>query len=173
MFDKKFLQENERKIPIAERLESKTVVLENGCHEFTGGKDKSGYGKIKIGSHQVGAHKVSYLLNVGDYDQTSQELLHSCDNPACVNPAHLKPGTHRENIQDCISKGRHTFQLTQVDGVSARQQAIAEGRPTYHGSMCSKHNTTERSVVNGACVGCREEYKVKKREQRRVARNAA
>ena len=170
MFDRKFLLDNERKIPIAERLESKTVVLDNGCHEFTGGKDSSGYGRLKVGGHQLGAHKVSYLLNVGDFDQRNHELLHSCDNPACVNPVHLRPGTHRENLQECVARGRHVNNFSTTRNFpqreSIRRAATENGLLTYHGNPCQKHGTTLRSVVNGACMECREDYKTAKKQQR-------
>lgn len=173
MFDKKFIDEHPGRTSVRDRLESKIEIRENGCHEFIGGKDSHGYGRIRVGGHQLGAHKVSYLINVGDYDQEKHELMHNCDNPACVNPEHLRPGTHRENIHDSISKGRHTSQNREygpwVEG-GVRQRAIENGLSYYYGSMCEKHGHNLRSVVNGACVYCRQEYNLKKIEQRRVAR---
>ncbi|WP_428985700.1 HNH endonuclease [Sinomonas terricola] len=40
-------------------------------------------------------------------------ILHSCDNPPCVNPGHLRPGTRFDNMQDKVLRGRH-FQSNQT-----------------------------------------------------------
>lgn len=174
MYDTKFLASHTGRIPLAKRLSDKTEIREDGCHVFTGGKDTSGYGRMKVGPAQLGAHKVSYLLNVGDYDQTGMELMHTCDNPACVNPDHITPAPHRQNMLDAIQKGRHkyreNFKLADVANPSSRQIAMAEGRDTYHGSECKKHGATERHVTNGACMICRREYTRMKTEQRRAKR---
>jgi len=45
------------------------------------------------------AHRVSYLLTVGKIAK-GLCIIHSCDNPRCVNPKHLRPATHQENIAD-------------------------------------------------------------------------
>ncbi|ANZ49642.1 putative HNH endonuclease [Erwinia phage Wellington] len=168
MFTKEYLDSLPKRIPIEERLASKTKVTESGCHEYDGVKDRCGYGRFKIGKHSLGAHKVSYLTRVGDYDQ-NLELMHSCDNPACINVDHLTPATHQENMQDCVDKGRHTSQ--HLD--SPRQAAIESGMELYYGSVCEIHGYDLRSVKNGACVFCRDDYNAKKREQRRVARESA
>ena len=51
------------------------------------------------------AHRVSYQLNVGAIPD-GLYVLHSCDNPGCVNPAHLRAGSAKENTHDAISRGR-------------------------------------------------------------------
>lgn len=52
------------------------------------------------------AHVFSYLAFKGKY-RAGRVLLHACDNPRCVNPDHLKPGTQSQNVRDCVRKGRH------------------------------------------------------------------
>lgn len=90
------------------RLYRLSAVKEDGCIEYLGSKDQYGYGRFKIGGKNLGAHKVSYVLHVGDYDQDTLELGHTCDNPSCINPTHLRPITHADNIQECVDKGRHS-----------------------------------------------------------------
>jgi hypothetical protein len=69
-----------------------------------------GYGQVtaKIGGGKqasVSAHKLSYISANGPIPE-GQIVRHSCDNPPCVNPAHLKLGTFRDNTLDAQSKGR-------------------------------------------------------------------
>lgn len=53
------------------------------------------------------AHRVSYQYHYGDLTDDLM-VLHSCDNPKCINPAHLRKGTCSENIQEAFDKGRKT-----------------------------------------------------------------
>ncbi len=54
----------------------------------------------------IGSHRFSYAYHVGGIP-VGLDVLHSCDIPSCVNPAHLRVGTHKENIIECFSKWRH------------------------------------------------------------------
>lgn len=76
----------------------------NVCWEWDGPTDP--YGKLWIKTDNIGAHRISYFLH---YDQDPEELsvLHKCDNPKCVNPAHLFLGTMQDNTQDMVTKDRH------------------------------------------------------------------
>lgn len=76
------------------------------CWEWTSSKTSSGHGNVRddLGRTTV-AHRVSWELCRGDIPAGLQ-VLHSCDNPPCVNPDHLWLGTNLENMQDKVKKGR-------------------------------------------------------------------
>jgi hypothetical protein len=82
-----------------------SVSNENECWLWTGNKIRQGYGRLKIGSRNVLAHRYSYELHNGPITP-ELDVLHSCDNPPCVNPAHLWLGTHIDNMRDRQNKGR-------------------------------------------------------------------
>lgn len=184
MFTKEYLLSKSYRIPLMDRITRKIKVNENGCHIFTGSKDRCGYGRVKVGKHNLGAHKIMFLLINGNYDQSKLEIMHSCDNPSCVNIDHLSAGTHKQNMHDCISKGRHTYQsnigkslvprgLTRkTHGLvivykTSRKMAIDDGLRNYAGKVCQKHQATMRRVSNGQCIYCYHDYVLKKREIRK------
>jgi len=66
-----------------------------------------GYGLFSFKGSCCLAHRISHLLFKGTLDD-ELDVMHSCDNPKCVNPDHLSQGTRTDNMQDCKRKGRHT-----------------------------------------------------------------
>jgi hypothetical protein len=56
------------------------------------------------------AHQVAFLLTRGYVDKTLH-VLHSCDNPGCVNPMHLRQGSHSENMRDKVVRNRSRLNL--------------------------------------------------------------
>lgn len=64
-----------------------------------------GYGVVRWKTRVMKAHRVALALTDGDWSN-ELDVCHTCDNPACCNPAHLWRGTAAQNIQDSIEKGR-------------------------------------------------------------------
>lgn len=75
-----------------------------GCWEWTGYKDKDGYGRMRFRARPEGCHRL-ILMSLG-HDVRGRVMRHSCDNPSCVNPSHLLIGTQRDNIRDREERGR-------------------------------------------------------------------
>lgn len=75
---------------------------ENSCWNWLGSTTEFGYGKLNRSS----AHRYSYELAFGAIPD-GMGVLHKCDNPSCVNPAHLLLGTNSDNCADKVEKRRH------------------------------------------------------------------
>jgi hypothetical protein len=67
-----------------------------------------GYGVIHVDGRKRYAHRYSHELHKGPLGRL--HALHSCDNPRCVNPEHLRAGTHQENMQDAKERRRFNTQ---------------------------------------------------------------
>lgn len=71
----------------------------SGCWPWPGSHDHRGYGRVSLGRfRKVMAHRLAYELAVGPIPD-GMELDHLCRNKRCVNPAHLEPVTHIENVR--------------------------------------------------------------------------
>lgn len=80
-------------------------LSESGCLVWVGAHNGDGYGEIKVNGQKRMAHRVAYIMWVGEILE-GELILHSCDNPPCISPYHLFRGNPLINRLDCISKGR-------------------------------------------------------------------
>lgn len=91
--------------PTEDRFEAKVIFKANACWMWAGSSNCSGYGSILHRGIQTRAHRVAYELYKGPIHEGMQ-ILHMCDTPQCVNPAHLVEGTYFDNAADRSSKNR-------------------------------------------------------------------
>lgn len=93
--------------PIEERFKRFfTPGKKSECWFWRGYKTRLGYGYLAVAKHRpILAHRFSYIFYKGPISD-GLHVLHACDIPACINPNHLKLGTHADNLADAKNKGR-------------------------------------------------------------------
>ena len=96
---------------------------DNGCWNWQGANNGKGYGVLKVGDKMRLAHRIAYLLSKGEIPD-GLLVCHSCDNRACVNPAHLWLGTQSDNLRDGVAKGRP---IGRQPGMAPINQGSAHG----------------------------------------------
>lgn len=113
-------------------FESKIMpITETGCWIWTGSLNKTGYGQFGVGGKAVLAHRMSYELFKGPIPK-GMHILHSCDNPSCVNPDHLFLGTHQDNMDDKVAKNRQAKPQGNLNGrAKLTEQQVKEIREKY------------------------------------------
>lgn len=95
-----------------ERFWSK-VEKADGCWLWVAHRDHLGYGSFGLNGKVHRAHRVAYMLTAGPIPEGAH-ILHSCDNPSCVNPAHLRAGTRSDNMRDKVARRRdHNVKKTE------------------------------------------------------------
>lgn len=112
-----------------------------GCWLWTASLCRDGYGNFYDGKRVIGAHRFSWQTYKGEIPE-GLHILHKCDTPACVNPDHLSLGTHRDNMNDSLLKGRNFF---------------ASKTHCKRGHVLSGENLYVRPDGTRDCYTCRQE----------------
>jgi len=85
------------------------ITIAGECWLWMGALSANGYGVARLqNGKQTSAHRVAYFIETG---RLPEVVRHTCDNPRCVNPEHLRGGTQADNMQDMILKGRQAKDL--------------------------------------------------------------
>lgn len=130
--------------PVKERLLEKRVI-KNECWLFPI-TNRKGYGQITTGSRKDGSrknietHRLSWKVFIGDIPE-GLRILHKCDVPACFNPEHLFLGTQKDNIQDCILKGRFNMPRKIKDEVVMEIRRLSKIKNQYE--LAEKFNVSQ------------------------------
>lgn len=114
-----------------------------GCWLWTGARNPNGYGQFWSGRRLGLAHRYAYETLVGPIPD-GLSLDHLCRVPACVNPVHLEPVSHRENCLRGISPAAQQAQQTHCKNgrefteENTRLQILRSGRVKRHCRECAK-----------------------------------
>ncbi len=130
----------------------------NECWEWLGGR-AGGYGWARFEGKTWRSHRLAYRLEVGPIPE-GMCICHHCDNPSCVNPAHLWVGTIADNNRDMTRKGRQVPSylpgelngrsiLTKNDVLEARRRHARGETAASLAKECGVSATTMQYAING------------------------
>ena len=148
------MSEQKRKT-IEQRLLEKCIkpVDSDSCWQWIGARQPTGYGQLWNGTRPEQAHRISYRIYVGQIPE-NMEIDHKCRNPSCINPAHLEPVLHKENI----------YRSNTIMGINARKTSCKRGHPL------EGHNLVISSVGTRQCRTCINMHARNAKRKRREAR---
>ena len=123
-----------KRVPLVDRFWM-NVRKSEGCWLWEGGLSRGGYGAIRSSGKMRRAHRLAWELYYSAPVPEGIYVLHSCDQPRCVSPLHLRLGTHSENMADRKSRrrearGEHVgrAKLTSENVLEIRESTVSAGK---------------------------------------------
>lgn len=119
---------------------------DNDCWLWIASLDKFGYGHFGIKRKNTLTHRISYAIAYGEFPD-HLNVLHSCDNPRCVNPKHLFLGTQKDNSDDMREKGRAVNVKGEANGrAKLTRDQVNTIRERFANGESKKHLAREYKV---------------------------
>jgi hypothetical protein len=138
-------------------LENAVATESDECVVWPFTLDRYGYGRITHMGMRT-AHRAMFAMVYGDVP-AGHEVMHSCDNRACINPKHLSSGTHAQNMCDMAARGRATGGIWKVDNRGERhpkarltEKIVSEIRVSYAKKKISQRELAERYSVSRQAI---------------------
>lgn len=116
--DPLFKSQTSRVMPLWDRVlfYGWTENEKTGCWDWNGSTRKGGYGRISYEGQGLVVTRVVLERELGRILDPKEFVLHSCDRPICVNPAHLRPGNTKDNTRDMLERGRGNPPRGEING---------------------------------------------------------
>ena len=128
---------------------------ENECWIWEGTRASDGYGKFWLDRKSVPAHRAAVLLEGREIGK-GKIVTHTCDQPLCVNPSHLRVSTHISNMRDMVQRKRHMFGEKSVVAVLTEKQCLSIIERTSQGATVrglAREMGIARSTLNKVAKG--------------------
>lgn len=118
---------------------------EDDCWKWLNGKDKDGYGIFYCNWKSFKVHRLSFEIFNNRKIKEGMSILHSCDNPECSNPKHLREGTQQENVNDMILRNRQTWNKLTENQVKEIRERYSNGEKN-HQKLANEFNVSRRNI---------------------------
>lgn len=116
-----------------------------GCWIWKAATSRFGYGQLRYKNEWGLAHRFSYRAFIGNIP-AGLFVLHSCHTPSCINPEHLRTGTHKDNASDRDRAGRN-------GSTKLASEAVVEIRRLYDLGGTTQKQLGEQFGVSRAMIG--------------------
>ena len=145
---------------------------EEECWLWRGCRDRDGYGIFHWHGRRIGSHALAVSFTTGESREGGLDTLHSCDNPPCCNPSHLRFGSRQENVDDMVARSRaakpnlrlsdqQVREIRERRKSGARQKDLADQYGVTDGWISEIVRGLKRAEAGGPLETGREYYRGK------------